>query len=178
MVGQENDENTRHPALRKFSETWEYVKHVAKTTLLTGLKGAVIGGLAMAAAAAPFALVAGGGEMVPLVGGLVTKLGWGAQNWLIAGGLAGAQIGMVAGGALGLAQGFGGAEDAVEEAQQSLISKYQRAKQRSAYDQMLATGLQRFSAPMQNMPAMGAQPQFNPGLPNMNMGKNQGIGQG
>lgn len=126
-----------------FNPTWEYVKHVVKTTAITALKAAVIGGIVLGALAlipaAPLGLIGTAVEFLSF--GLISP-GLGTAT-LIGGASWGAMLGGVAGLALGLAKGFGGAEEAVEDAQNALVTKAARARQLAANQEMMEMNMAR-----------------------------------
>ncbi|MDX2074323.1 MAG: hypothetical protein SFX19_08190 [Alphaproteobacteria bacterium] len=170
-------------ALKKagFDANWEYAKHVAKTVAMTALKGAVIGGLALAtlslAMGGPAALVSG----IPFVGThvigpVLEAFSWGAADWIVGGLMAGATMGAVAGGAIGLANGFSGAEDAVEDKEQYIRLKDKKERLLAVQQNRLEMNAELMMA--SKMP-MGVQPQVQPQLPmGQGMGQNAGPGMG
>lgn len=160
-----------HPALKDFNSTWEYVSHVVKETAIIALKGAVAVGLAGAMVGLFPALV----TSLPVIGPIATAvLGKGFSMAGFA--MSAAMVGAMAGGAIGLAKGFSGAEDAVEDKEQMLISKYNRAGQLAANQQMMEMNMARMQgAAQQTAMGQGFSPQ-NQMLPNMKQG--QGLVQG
>ncbi len=165
-----------HPALKNFNSTWEYASYVGKETAMTALKGAVIVGLIAATVALIPAIPLGvvGGALSWVTGGLLAPTMGSATMAYIA--TQGALIGAAAGAAIGLAKGFSGAEDAVEDKEQALISKYNRAGQLAANQQMMQMNMARMQGASQQMAAdQGFSPQ-NQMLPNMKQG--QGLVQG
>lgn len=158
-------DSPEHPALKKFSRPLETVKHVLGTTLMTGMKGALIGGLALAAGGAvlglPFFGIAAATN-----GGLAAGIGGGmVANGLVTGALAGLGIGS----AVGFVQSASNAEDAVEEKAQELISKDMRRRQLAANQEMMAMNMQRLRS---SQVAMGG------GMPSHGLSAMQGKSEG
>ncbi len=169
-MSEEIEDNTpsapAHPALKNFNSTWEYVLHVAKETAMTALKGAVALGLAGAVIGLFPALV----TSIPIVSSLATAV-FGSSFSMAGFAMGGAWIGAAAGAAIGLAKGFSGAEDAVEDKEQMLISKHNRAGQLAANQQMMQMNMARMQGAAQPMSMdQGFSPQ-NQMLPNMGAGQ-------
>lgn len=171
----QEDPETREAAAEKtgFNSTWEYIKHVGKTTLMTALKGAVIGGLVLAALSLPLAAPLGGLATVAkaLSFGLINVAP--GATVLSAAALQGATLFGLAGAAIGLAKGFGSADEAVEDAQSAAEMKVVRANQLQANKEMLAMNLERLRG-AGNQPAMGVGG-YSPGI-SVGQGYNQGVG--
>jgi outer membrane murein-binding lipoprotein Lpp len=129
---------TQEPPSR-VNRALESARYVVTNTLMTGMKGALIGGLALATGAAVFGLPAlglsaltGGAIFSGTMGGMVgTGLVYGA----LAGGAAGAAIGMVS--------GISNAEEAVDMKEDELASKETRRQQLAARQEMMKMNMER-----------------------------------
>ena len=160
-----------HPALGKVNSQWEVIKHVAKKTIKTAAKWAIIGGIVLGALALAPAGVTG------IVGGLLSTLSFGLINTAGAGAallgsyaLKGLTIGAVAGAVKGALSGITSADEAVDEAQERAILNYDRGAQRTRSQQMYA---------MQMQQRMGGGMGLSPGtLPMGRDAGGQGLGQG
>lgn len=159
----------QHPALQGYSPNVQAVKHTLGSTLKTALKGALIGGLVLGAIALPAAAI-------PAFGSFITN-GWlanGAAGALIGkllttGILAGASIG----GAIGFVSGVNNAEDAVEDEAQDRISRFNRAQQMAANQEMMAMNMERMRA--SRMGAGASNLAHGLGMQGKNNGQGMGI---
>ncbi len=155
MADEEQDGAPEHPALKNFNRTVETVKHVVVSTLKTGLKGALVGGLALGAASVVLGsplMIAG---MLPVVGATASgAAGSLTGSWLLTGALMGAGIG----GAVGLVSGVNSAEDVVNERAEELVAKDNRRLQLAANQEMMQMNMERQRA-MARSGGMAIQPQ-------------------
>lgn len=152
-----------HPAMKKFNEPWEYVKHVGKKALRWAAKAAIIVGVAaLVLSILPAGILGVANTLTFGLTGLLTGSGAGfAWGSLLGGVAAGAAVGGLLGGVSAVAD----AGDAVDERKEQAIAAYDRAEARAMRVNALELQAERQRIGMaQQAQGMGLSPQ---GLPNM-----------
>ena len=132
MVEQFEDPDAHKEAILAkagFSRPAAWTMSVVKDVAMGALKGAVILGLIAATITilpAGIAGIAGTALNWASFGAITSTTGTGMMTYMAT---QGAALGAMAGGAIGLITGFSNADDAVEDKEQMILSKYHRAQQ-------------------------------------------------